>query len=305
MSTPIRLAGYVAILVVALLGAYGIGNAVGPIGGVAQDTHHETAGDVAASQQAVGATLPGGLQSSAQGYTLHLLTPILEPGTQTLRFHILDAAGEPVTAYDVTHEAALHFFAVRRDLSGFAHLHPTMDDSGTWQVEVDLTPGTWRFLADFRPTGATGSLTLGHDGFVAGDFEPRPLPAAEQTVEVDGYAVTLSGDLRVGGSSELSMSISNAGRPVIDLEPYLGAYGHLVALREGDLAYLHVHPRGAPEDDATEPGPRIAFGTSAPSAGAYRLFLDFKHDGVVRTAAFTVHAESDTTAHDDGADHEH
>jgi hypothetical protein len=190
-------------------------------------------------------------------------------------------------------------------LSGFAHLHPTMDDSGTWQVEVDLTPGTWRFLADFRPTGATGSLTLGHDGFVAGDFEPRPLPAAEQTVEVDGYAVTLSGDLRVGGSSELSMSISNAGRPVTDLEPYLGAYGHLVALREGDLAYLHVHPRGAPEDDATEPGPRIAFGTSAPSAGAYRLFLDFKHDGVVRTAAFTVHAESDTTAHDDGADHEH
>src|SRR3546814_10310476 len=80
------------------------------------------------------------------------------------RCHILDAAGEPVTAYDVTHEAALHFFAVRRDLSGFAHLHPTMDDSGTWQVEVDLTPGTWRFLADFRPTGATGSLTLGHDG---------------------------------------------------------------------------------------------------------------------------------------------
>ena len=27
-----------------------------------------------------------------------------------------------------------------------------------------------------------------------------------------------------------------------DLQPYLGAYGHLVALRDGDLAYLHVHP---------------------------------------------------------------
>src|SRR3546814_13736709 len=105
------------------------------------------------------------------------------------RCHILDAAGEPVTAYDVTHEAALHFFAVRRDLSGFAHLHPTMDDSGTWQVEVDLTPGTWRFLADFRPTGATGSLTLGPDGFVAGDFEPRPRPAAAHTGHVAGHAV--------------------------------------------------------------------------------------------------------------------
>lgn len=72
------------------------------------------------------------------------------------------------------------------------------------------------------------------------------------------------------------------GRNLDDIEPYLGARGHLVALREGDLAYLHVHP----ESDATE-GRDIRFAVEYPSAGRYRLFLQFKHEGRVHTAAFT------------------
>ncbi|CAM5668959.1 hypothetical protein STENM327S_09292 [Streptomyces tendae] len=86
--------------------------------------------------------------------------------------------------------------------------------------------------------------------------------------------------------------MSRDGEPVNDLQPYLGAYGHLVALRSGDLAYLHVHPNGEPGDGSTEPGPEISFTATAPSAGTYRLFLDFRHQGGVHTAAFTVRAGS-------------
>jgi hypothetical protein len=75
---------------------------------------------------------------------------------------------------------------------------------------------------------------------------------------------------------------------VRDLQPYLAAYGHLVVLRDGDLAYLHVHPTGKPGDGTTRPGPDVHFMTTAPSAGTYRLFLDFRHGGFVRRAAFTV-----------------
>ena len=46
-----------------------------------------------------------------------------------------------------------------------------------------------------------------------------------------------------------------------DLQPYLAAYGHLVALRQGDLAYLHVHPDGEPGDGRTKAGPDIVFHT--------------------------------------------
>ena len=81
----------------------------------------------------------------------------------------------------------------------------------------------------------------------------------------------------------LDFEVLRDGAPVEDLEPYLGARGHLVALREGDLAFLHVHPDEAGE---AEPG-RIGFGVEYPSAGRYRLFLQFKHEGVVQTVAFT------------------
>jgi len=43
-------------------------------------------------------------------------------------------------------------------------------------------------------------------------------------------------------------------------------------------------------------GPTIEFAASVPSAGTYRLYLDFLHDGVVRTAEFTATASTDAPA---------
>jgi hypothetical protein len=81
--------------------------------------------------------------------------------------------------------------------------------------------------------------------------------------------------------------VSRSGRPVTDLDPYLAAYGHLVILRAGDLGYVHIHPVGTPGDGTTPAGPRITFNAEVPTAGDYRLFLDFQHAGQVHTAAFT------------------
>jgi hypothetical protein len=105
---------------------------------------------------------------------------------------------------------------------------------------------------------------------------------------VDGYTVTLSGTPKATEPSMLTLAVSRNGKPVTDLQPYLGAYGHLVALRAADLGYLHVHPMGEPGDGSTAPGPEIGFHATFPSGGNYRLFLDFQHAGVVRTAEFTV-----------------
>ncbi len=127
---------------------------------------------------------------------------------------------------------------------------------------------------------------------------------------VDGYEVTLDGALRPGAGGQLKLAVEKDGKPVTDLQPYLGAYGHLVALRAGDLAYLHVHPNGEPGDGRTEPGPEVSFTATVPSKGAYRLFLDFRHEGKVRTAAFTVHAggaapEKPAPEGDESAEHGH
>jgi hypothetical protein len=177
----------------------------------------------------------------------------------------------------------------RRDLSGFQHVHPEMDADGTWRVPLTLVAaGDYRVFADFQPAGREEGSTLGADVRVAGGYLPTPLPAPSSTATVDGYRVTLAGTLTPGKSSTLTLSVDRGGEPVVDLQPYLAAYGHLIALRHGDLAYLHVHPHGEPGDGTTQPGPSITFDAEVPSAGTYRLYLDFKHGDVVHTAEFTV-----------------
>jgi hypothetical protein len=250
-----------------------------------------------------GAHLPGGLQISEGGYTLDVTAELPAGAATPVTFRILGPDGRPVTAYDTAHDEDLHLIAVRRDLSGYQHVHPELAADGTWSIPLDLTAGTWRLFADFDPAGDDAALVLGADVAVAGEYSPRPLPEASATAEVDGYTVALDGRLVPGAESQLTLSVARDGQPVTDLQPYLAAYGHLVALRDGDLAYLHVHPAGEPGDGTTTPGPDITFYATPPSAGDYRLFLDFQHGDVVHTAEFTVRAgdAAPATAADGGA----
>lgn len=235
-----------------------------------------------------GGAQPGGLAVSQDGYTLELDATVLGAGVQPVSFRVVGPDGRAVTEYVAEHEKELHFIAVRRDTAGFQHVHPVRDEHGTWSVELALEPGDWRFFTDVHPVGHGGTMTLGIDVAVAGPYDPRPLPEATGVARIGAYTVTLDGTLLPGETSQLTLTVSRDGHPVTDLQPYLAAYGHLVALRVGDLGYLHVHPEGAPGDGSTAPGPEIAFMAAAPSAGTYRLYLDFQHEGVVRTAEFTV-----------------
>ncbi|MFE5853046.1 hypothetical protein ACFQ61_07480 [Streptomyces sp. NPDC056500] len=248
-----------------------------------------------------GAARPGGLSVSESGYTLEFDATILPTGVQTVTFRVTGPDGQPVTDFVPEHDKELHLIAVRRDTTGFQHVHPVMDQKGTWSVEVALGPGAWRFFADIHPAGHEGTMTLGIDASVAGQYDPQPVSEDTRTTHVGEYTVALDGELVPGKASDLTLTVSRNGRPVTDLQPYLEAYGHLVALRVGDLGYLHVHPDGEPGDGVTEPGPEITFMAAAPSGGIYRLYLDFQHDDVVRTAEFTLRATDTHTTHSNAA----
>ncbi|HEX5862457.1 MAG TPA: hypothetical protein VFY58_11470 [Nocardioides sp.] len=297
MNGPLRIVGFLAVLAVVFAGALAVGNAAGPVSEPVADDPADHSAEHAAEDDAhaghvpaAGEEVPGGLMVSQDGYTLRLLTMSAEPGRDVpIRFTIEGPDGGPVTAYDVEHGKQLHLIAVRRDVTGFQHVHPTLRENGVWVSRLDLTAGDWRVFTDFNPTGGVG-LTLGADLTVPGLYRPEALPGPARTAQVDGYTVRLAGALTPGEDSTLTLTVSRGGRPVTDLQPYLGAYGHLVALREGDLAYLHVHPEGAPGDGTTESGPDVEFEAAVPSAGRYRLFLDFRHDGSVHTAEFALAA---------------
>jgi hypothetical protein len=304
MNTPTKVAAFVGGLAAVFAAAVGVGTATGPVvaagtSSTAEPAGHDTGHAGSSSTDpsttggdAAGAHLPGGLMVSQDGYTLDLDQREL-PATAAapLQFRVLGPDGAPLTRYTTAHGKDLHLIAVRRDLTRFQHVHPQLDSTGTWSVPLDLSDaGLYRVFADFTPAGRDDNLTLGADLSVAGAYSPQPLPPTTRTAEVDGYTVTLDGALEPGHEAELTLTVRKDGRPVTDLQPYLEAYGHLVALRDRDLAYLHVHPAGSPDDGTTEPGPAITFYATVPSAGDYRLFLDFRPGDRVRTAAFTVSA---------------
>jgi len=291
MSPAVRVLLFVAGCAAVFAAALGVGRWVGPVASdPAEAADHGRGAEMgdATGDEMTGMSHHdvGGLEAAARGYTMRLASDRVAAGPQQVAFTVTGPDGHPLTAYDEQHERDLHLIVVRRDLTGFQHLHPELDEStGEWTTTVDLTPGAWRVLADFRPTGGE-PLVLGTDLLVAGAFAPEPLGEDRLDAQVDDYDVTLTGDLRAGADTLLTANLTRDGEPVTDLQPYLGAYGHLVSLRDGDLAYLHVHP-----DEDTGPGPAIAFHTEFPAPGRYRLFLDFRHGDTVRTAAFTVTVE--------------
>jgi hypothetical protein len=292
LRPPAKLAAFGAILALVFAGAFAAGSVLGPPPSPAAEPaggHGAIAGGGGHGEAApAGVDAPGGLASSVGGYTLVPATTTLTPGRpEEFAFRVTGPDGAAATAFEVEHDQRMHLIVVRRDTSGFQHLHPRMGPDGTWRVPLSVAAGgAYRAFADFTPAGGPAT-TLGVDLLAPGRFDPvdhRP----SRSARVDGYQVDLAGDLVGGRGSTLTLTVRRDGRPVTDLQPYLAAYGHLVALREGDLAYLHVHPEGAPGDGRTPAGPGIVFTAQVPSAGIYRLFLDFRHNGRVHTAAFTV-----------------
>lgn len=288
MNSAARIAAFVALLAAIFAGAALAGGALGPDGGSgakhagADADAHDAApaadhGDPGRRAGAATAedTPPAGVSSSQDGLRLvadrtHFTTRLPMP----LHFRIVGADGETVRAFETEQARRMHLIVVRRDLRRYQHLHPVQRPGGAWTIAVTLPDaGVYRAFADFRTAGE--QHTLGVDLFAAGDFRPLELPTAAALARVDGYDVTVHEH-----DGESGFTVRRDGRVVEDLQPYLGARGHLVVLRAGDLAYQHVHPTAASP-------PQVAFHTGTAQPGSYRLFLQFRHRGRVHTAAFT------------------
>ncbi|MCH1884001.1 heavy-metal-associated domain-containing protein [Agrococcus sp. ARC_14] len=297
MNTAARLSLYGLGLVAAFGAAFVISGVVVPDAVVdarataTEDGHG--AHQEPAAPEAAPAALPG-LSLETDGYQL---SPVTAPGAVgeegELRFTVLDANGDPLREYTEEHEKELHLIVVRADGSEFRHVHPELDSDGAWSLPWAWDEaGSYRVFADFTPATQESGITLTRSISVAGDFAPVAVEDEVRTSSAGEFEVQLSGDLAVGDSSTLTVEVTRDGEPVTEMQPYLGAFGHLVALRDGDLAYLHVHPEGAEPEAGDLSGPTVDFATEAPTAGRYLLYFDFQVDGEVQTASFVLSTEA-------------
>ena len=274
MNTALaRIAAFVVGLAVVFAGGLAVGSAVGPeIDPVAghDGSRAHGSGDHGSSGEHA--------QHGGQQVSLEPARSRVTPGPdRRMVFRLLDESGAPLASYDEKHERDLHLIVVGTPgLTDYQHLHPTRDGD-LWTARMALAPGRYRVYADGRTDGedfvAESSLIV--PGRRTGD--PRT-PAPSTHDSVGRYDVAL--DAAADGA--VTFRVTRDGEPVTDLQPYLGASGHLVVIRHGSLDYLHAHPEDGP------PGPEVAFAVEFDKPGVHRLFFDFKHQGRVRAAAFTV-----------------
>lgn len=290
MNVPARLTAFAAVLGLAFGGAALAGATIDPTDEQPQPNRHgtEEVHGHHAGRQAL-----SGLAVSDGGYGFQVDRAFFSPGEDArFSFRITDEHGRPVRdRFEVEHEKELHLIVVRRDTAVFQHLHPTKGPDGTWSVDLNLpTAGAYRAYADFQIDGQKRSLAT--DLFVPGDFQPMPLPAPRttaRTVDASGEAaggldVTVEAPgVRAGAETTIVFTVTDGGEPFEALEPYLGAKGHLVALREGDLGYLHVHP-----SEGAMPANQIRFAATFPTPGKYRLFLQVNGGGEIGTVSYTM-----------------
>lgn len=247
-----------------------------------------------------------GTVAQAGDMTFHPVSTTTPPAGQPVdfAFQILKDR-KPFTDFVEDMTKKMHFYAVCSDLTGYQHLHPQMDADGTWRVQLAaLHPGTWRFYATFvgNSGGNHTDYVLGQEVSVAGDMAPMQLPPPSASVQTDGYTLTFN-DAKFTDdmykTQKLEVTIAKDGMPVMDLENYLGAKGHLTAIRSGDMQFVHIHPEGMDMGGGQSKGgmmlrglagdPTLTFDTMFPKDGDWRLFLQFQTMGMLHLAEFTLH----------------
>lgn len=228
-------------------------------------------------------------------------------------FKVKNDKGEILKNYEVAHEKIMHFIVVRKDLQEFQHIHPEFNQStGEFSVQVTFpTDGSYRVFPDFTPGDENPSkltVTLSKDINV-GDLNKYTAQSATvdttPTKTVDGYSIAYKlnpAQPKAQSDFNFTLSVTQNGKPVTDLQTYLGALGHSVILREGILDFIHAHAGEASSTGAmmdhgnmmqntSTKGPDINFSTSFPEPGIYKLFTQFQHQGKVVTTDYIINVK--------------
>lgn len=215
-------------------------------------------------------------------------TPVEARKAATLNLMIHDAGGAVVKNFDIVHEEKVHLIIVRDGLDQFAHIHPAVDAAGNLAVTFTFpTGGTYRLYADHQPAGgkqATATAELK----VTGEAPPAPTltPDVPGKVKGDGLNAQVTIDnATAGGEATVRFELTDAaGKPVTDLQPYMGAMGHLVVLSSDGKQYVHAHPA----DDKPAKGNMVAFQAHFTKAGLYKGWGQFRWQQEVRVIPIVV-----------------
>ncbi|WP_141499936.1 hypothetical protein [Paenibacillus luteus] len=208
-----------------------------------------------------------------------------------IELSLRDSAGKSIDEFELNHEKLMHLIVVSEDLAEFSHIHPEYKGAGKFEIKTTFAKsGEYKLFADFIPSGQS-QMTIASNVTVAGKEQAaEPFQKdAQLTRIVDGVVASLAvSSYQPGKEADLTFTLSDekTKEPITDLEPYLGAIGHVVIISEDLKHYLHVHPKN---DNGS--GPTAEFSTEFPAPGLYKIWGQFQRSGETFIIPFTVEAK--------------
>jgi len=222
----------------------------------------------------------------------------------TMVFTIKDPTGLHVKKVEEVHEKLLHLLMVSKDLAWYAHEHPELQPDGTFTFTYTFPEaGDFILYNDFTPPNV-GQQVVQVPITVEGPAPAKRALAvdANNPKTVDGYTVSLDtgGPIKTNAPTHLTYTVTKDGKPVTDLQTYLGAMGHLVII-SGDLKeFVHSHPH-----DVAAGGPKVEFEAHFKTPGIYKGWAQFQHNDKVITIAMTFNVEKGDGKDAPGHRHDH
>ena len=223
-----------------------------------------------------------------------------------------------VPKFELTHQKLLHLILVSDDMRWFEHQHPWRDGDGIFRISQKFPhPGRYYAFLDYTPADGDNQVqrqTIDIGPGTHHAVKPR-LPAATTSAETSDLAITLKTQpaaLHAGDTALFTYTFTDrrTGKPVADMQPFIGAMGHLMILRDDRKTFLHTHVVGGvaggsyqaamlnmmqaghdlvvTPDMATQTGPKFTFKFTLPRAGNYMTWGQFMHGNKVVTAPFSL-----------------
>ncbi len=221
-------------------------------------------------------------------------TKNIKPGEPIeFSYKIKNDLSDVLIDFETVHEKIMHFILVRKDLQNFQHLHPDYNQAtGEFTINIMFpADGPYRLFPDFTPAKNANPqllpVTLTHDVNVGNSDNYKPVPVTVDVASnksVDGYNIIYSTESELQSQMPVNytLSIEKNDNKVTNLQPYLGALGHSVILKEGTLDFIHAHAESKAVDSSD-----ITFSTSFPEPGLYKTFTQFQHENKVMTSEYT------------------
>jgi hypothetical protein len=200
----------------------------------------------------------------------------------------LSKADMPVSlaALEERHTQKIHLLVVDESLVDYHHVHPVAGaDAGSYNFSfMPQSDHNYVVYADVKLLNNGAQMIpvkLKGAAPCAQDCTDRTAALKASTAGVTGKVTFADAAIKAGTPVNAEVELTGEdGKPLQDLEPVMGAYGHIVGFYEGLTDVAHMHPMGKePSKDSDRSASPLKFMLHPEHAGYMKFFVQIRRGG--------------------------